>query len=134
MIAGRKSVLQVAVVIGLCPLVAVTGFSVSVRSGVRAASASTGSAVYTLPSDTSLGSRRHASATTTTTMAATGATPGTTAAMKAPNFGEMLGDKVASAIVGSPIYPLLIRQAKDTMKKSAQVMLCILQLVFYEHV
>lgn len=131
MIAGRKSVLQVAVVIGLCPLVAVTGFSVSVRSGVRAASASTGSAVYDLPSDTSLGSRRHASATT---MAATGATPGTTAAMKAPNFGEMLGDKVASAIVGSPIYPLLIRQAKDTMKKSAQVMLCILQLVFYEHV
>ena len=33
----------------------------------------------------------------------------------------MLGDKVASAIVESPIYPLLIRQAKTTMKKSAEV-------------
>lgn len=37
------------------------------------------------------------------------------------DFGGMLGDKVASAIVGSPVYPLLIKQAKTTMKKSAEV-------------
>lgn len=32
----------------------------------------------------------------------------------------MLGDKVASVIVNSPVYPLLINQAKSTMKKSAE--------------
>lgn len=37
------------------------------------------------------------------------------------DFGELLGDQVASAIVGSPVYPLLINEAKSTMKKSAQV-------------
>ncbi len=37
------------------------------------------------------------------------------------DFGELLGDQVASTIVSSPIYPLLIGEAKNTMKKSAQV-------------
>ena len=45
-------------------------------------------------------------------------------AVASTDFGGMLGDKVASAIVGSPIYPLLVRQAKDTMKKSAEVCAC----------
>lgn len=46
---------------------------------------------------------------------------GASATAGATDFGSMLGDKVASAIVSSPVYPLLVRQAKDTMKKSAEV-------------
>lgn len=121
MAAGRKNVLRVVAVVGLCPLVAVTGFSVPVRSGVRAASAGTGTAIYTLPSDASLRRRRHA---TTTTMASLGAAS-STAANRGPGFGDMLGDKVASAIVNSPVYPFLIKQAKGTMKKSAEVRLAL---------
>lgn len=120
MAAGRKNVLRIAAVAGLCPLVAVAGFSVPVRSGVRAASAGTGTAIYTLPSDASPRSR-HA---TTTSMAALGAAS-STAAKRGPDFGDMLGDKVASAIVNSPVYPFLIKQAKDTMKKSAEVRLAL---------
>lgn len=118
MVAGRKNVLRAAAVAGLCPLVAVTGFSVPVRSGVRAASPGAGTAVYALPSDASLHRKRtHA---TTTTMVAPGTASGT-AGNRGPDFGEMLGDKVASVIVNSPVYPLLINQAKSTMKKSAEV-------------
>lgn len=41
------------------------------------------------------------------------------------DLGGILGDKVASAIVGSPFYPLLTKQAKNTMKQSAKVsMIC----------
>ncbi|CAM9854194.1 unnamed protein product [Pylaiella littoralis] len=36
------------------------------------------------------------------------------------DVGGMLGDKVASAIVGSPFYPLLTKYAKSTMKQSAK--------------
>lgn len=35
---------------------------------------------------------------------------------------DTLGDQIASMIVNSPIYPLLTRQARDTMKTSAEVM------------
>lgn len=119
MVAGRNNVLRAAAVAGLCPLAAVTSFSVPVRSGVRASSAGTGTAVFALSSDASQHRRRHAA---TTTMAALGAASGT-AANTGADFGDMLGDKVASAIVNSPVYPLLIRQAKGTMKKSAEVIL-----------
>lgn len=45
------------------------------------------------------------------------------------NFGPMIGDQIASAIVKSPFYPVLISQAKATMKKNAEVrnMICFLQ-------
>lgn len=36
-------------------------------------------------------------------------------------IGGTIGDKLASAIVKSPLYPFLIRQARSTMKKSAEV-------------
>lgn len=63
--------------------------------------------------------------TTTTTVVSRHSTHvgslGASATAGGTDFGGMLGDKVASAIVNSPVYPLLVRQAKDTMKKSAEV-------------
>lgn len=53
----------------------------------------------------------------------------TSSADTAPPFGAMIGDKVASAIVNSPFYPLLIQQAKGTMKKSAEVKCCAVMLL-----
>ena len=36
---------------------------------------------------------------------------------EATDFGRLIGDRVASAIVGSPLYPFLKKQAKDTMSE-----------------
>lgn len=37
------------------------------------------------------------------------------------DFGRLVGDRIASAIVGSPFYPFLKKQAQDAMKECAEV-------------
>lgn len=108
---GRRGLLCVATLTGLCSPVGVVGFSVNVRPGIRATNTGKGS------SNGSPSSSKSILETQGTTASGALAASST----KAGDFGGMLGDKVASAIVKSPIYPLLIKQAMGTMKKSAQV-------------
>lgn len=42
-------------------------------------------------------------------------------ATSAMGLGGVIGDKIATAVVESPLYPFLIRKARGTMKKSAEV-------------
>lgn len=105
MVMGRrKTPWQTLLVTLVVKSVGVAGFSTAPQGGAvgrhigRTTTAAPADAVSSRPS----GARTALGATST-------------------DFGEILGDQLASAIVGSPIYPLLISQAKSTMKKSAQV-------------
>ncbi|CBJ49027.1 conserved unknown protein [Ectocarpus siliculosus] len=99
MTTGGRSIPWVAVLASLSVLSSVTGFQTAVRPTARNAGGRSNRANPTSSPDGSSSTGLAAAST---------------------DFGGMLGDKVASAIVGSPIYPLLVRQAKGTMKKSAE--------------
>ncbi|CAM9798698.1 unnamed protein product [Scytosiphon promiscuus] len=96
---------KVAAVGLMCTLSGVAGFRTTVRSRARANAG---------------GKARSSTAPVTAECSASGSTQLAAETGASTDFGAMLGDKVASAIVDSPVYPLLIRQAKDTMKKSAE--------------
>lgn len=116
MAMDRKGVLCAAVLVGLCHPLHVTGFSLNGRPGVRAVAAekSCTTSVSFAPDSPLQRSKQTTPAKSMSTALGASST-------EAPDFGAMLGDKVASAIVNSPVYPLLIYQAKNTMKKSAEV-------------
>ncbi|CAM9290798.1 unnamed protein product [Ectocarpus sp. 12 AP-2014] len=98
MTTGGRNIPWVAILASLSVFSGVTGFQTAVRPAARNAG----------------GRSNRANPTSSPDGSSTGLAAAST------DFGGMLGDKVASAIVGSPIYPLLIRQAKGTMKKSAE--------------
>lgn len=112
MARGRADSPLAAVLVGLCVSANVEGFAVTVRRGMRLPPSTT-----TVGRSGALGQLQAVAATSS----AEGSSP------KA--FGGLLGDKVASVIVNSPVYPFLAEQAKDTMKKSAQVRLRLIDHV-----